>query len=104
MLKSGASRAIGATNKLGEVDKYIYNLVIKNFSTMPFCEKWLIKLIEKDSNINLQETLKRLEKKNLLSSYPPIYDIDGSYVAQHEHTIFIRENAGIMVLTKNDNY
>lgn len=104
MLKSGASGASGATNKLGEVDKYIYNLVIKNFSTMPFCEKWLIKLIEKDSNINLLETLKKLEKKNILSSYPPIYDIDGSYVAQHEHTIFIRENAGIMVLTKNDNY
>ena len=85
-------------------EKYIYDLIIKNFSTMPFCEKWLMKLINNEDNIDLFNILNNLEKKNIISSYPPIYDIDGSFVAQHEHTIFIRENAGILVLTKNDNY
>jgi methionine aminopeptidase type II len=99
--------------KLNNYDKYVYDLIIENFSTMPFCENWLTKLIEKDeknynrfdkNNINLFNIIDNLEKKHIINSYPPIYDIDGSIVAQHEHTIFIRENAGILVLTKNDNY
>ena len=60
-------------NKLNANDKYIYDLVIKNFSTMPFCEKWLMKLIKNDNkNINTLDTLNKLEKKHIISSYPQI--------------------------------
>lgn len=81
-------------------EKFVYNLIDNNYSTLPFCQKWLY---EHNNTYNYDNILKKLEKKKILQSYPPIYDIDGSIISQFEHTIFIKEN-GIINLTSNDFY
>lgn len=81
-------------------EKFVYDLIDNNYSTLPFCQKWLY---EYDKNYNYDNILKKLESKKILQSYPPIYDINGSIISQFEHTIFIKEN-GIINLTTNDFY
>ena len=58
---------------------------------------WHIDWLNKDPFVNLKE-LELLVKKDIISNYPALYDIDGSYVAQTEHTIGITEN-GVKVFT-----
>jgi methionyl aminopeptidase len=93
--------------KLKKEDMYVYSLIKNNYKTMPFCQKWLGELMEKTYDIsntfNINSTLNKLEYKNIIKSYPPIYDIEGSYVAQHEHTIYITSK-GVLNMTKNNNY
>lgn len=81
-------------------EKFVYDLIDNNYSTLPFCQKWLY---ETNNTYNYDNILKKLEKKKILQSYPPIYDIDGSIISQFEHTIFIKDN-GIINLTSNDFY
>ena len=81
-------------------EKKLFELIKKNYSTLPFCQKWLYQL---DNNINHNILLDKLVNKKILNSYPPIYDIENSIVSQFEHTIFVKNN-GIINLTKNQNY
>jgi methionyl aminopeptidase len=81
-------------------EKKFFELIKKNYSTLPFCQKWLYQL---DNSINHDILLKNLSDKKILNTYPPIYDIENSIVSQFEHTIFIKNN-GIINLTKNENY
>ena len=78
----------------------LYNMITKNYHTLPFCQKWLY---ENNRTIKHDHILEILENKNIINSYPPIYDIEDSIVSQFEHTIFIKDN-GIINLTKNDFY
>ena len=56
--------------------------------TLPFCKKWL-----KNEGIKgYQIPLSNLVSQGLVNSYPPIVSQKGTYVAQHEHTIFIGED------------
>ena len=81
-----------------EID--LYNIINHHYSTLPFCQKWLYNL---NHSINNDNILNSLEKKNIINSYPPLYDIENSIISQFEHTIFVKEN-GIINLTKNNYY
>ena len=81
-----------------EID--LYNIINNYYSTLPFCQKWLYNL---NHSINNDNILNSLEKKNIINSYPPLYDIENSIISQFEHTIFVKEN-GIINLTKNNYY
>jgi methionyl aminopeptidase len=87
-------------NNLKNEEKKLFNLINNNFYTLPFCQRWLYEL---DFNINHNLLLQNLENKKIITSYPPLYDKDNSFISQFEHTIFIKEN-GIINLTKNDFY
>jgi methionyl aminopeptidase len=87
---------------LNNEEIYLYNIINNNYSTLPFCQKWLHNL-ENSKLINYTEILNSLEQKKIINSYPPLYDIENSIVSQFEHTIFVKEN-GIINLTKNDYY
>lgn len=91
--------------KLKKDDEYLLALIKNNYSTMPFCQKWLSEIVYSinNKNDNITPTLNKLEYKNIINSYPPIYDIEGSIVAQHEHTIYITDK-GVLNMTKNKNY
>lgn len=88
------------SNNLKNEEKNLYDIIQNNYSTLPFCQKWLYELNKKLDHDNL---LKKLEDKKIINSYPPIYDIEGSIISQFEHTVFIKEN-GIINLTNNDFY
>ena len=63
--------------------------------------EWNSLFNKKNDDITL--ILNKLEYKNIINSYPPIYDIEGSIVAQHEHTIYVTDK-GVLNMTKNKNY
>jgi methionyl aminopeptidase len=97
-------------NKLKKEDIYVLSLIKNNYNTMPFCQKWLGELIysinnknENENVYNITQILNKLEYKNIINSYPPIYDIEGSIVAQHEHTIYVTDK-GVLNMSKNKNY
>ena len=87
-------------NNLKTSEKKVYDIIKKNYHTLPFCQKWLYEL---DNQTDYDNILKRLEFKKVISSFPPLYDIDNSIISQFEHTIFIKSN-GIIKLTENDFY
>jgi methionyl aminopeptidase len=94
--------------KLKKEDEYLLSLIKNNYSTMPFCQKWLSELIysidnKNQNDYNITQNLNKLEYKNIIKSYPPIYDTEGSIVAQHEHTIYITDK-GVLNMSKNKNY
>jgi len=99
-----------ANTKLKKDDIYLLSLIKNNYSTMPFCQKWLCEVVYEINNknenkidYNITQILNKLEYKNIINSYPPIYDIEGSIVAQHEHTIYITDK-GVLNISKNKNY
>lgn len=83
-----------------EDEKKLVNIILNNYYTLPFCQKWLYNI---NNTIDYNGLLKKLENKKIVNTYPPIYDINKSIVSQFEHTIFIKKN-GIINLTKNDFY
>ena len=87
-------------NNLKNNEVKLYDVIKKNYDTLPFCQRWLYELNNEINNDNL---LKKMEEKKILTAYPPIYDIEKSIISQFEHTIFIKEN-GIIKLTQNDFY
>lgn len=87
-------------NNLNQNECKVYDMIKKNYHTLPFCQRWLYEL---EKSLNYDNILEKLEKKNLVNVYPPIYDIKDSIISQFEHTIFIREK-GIINLTKNEYY
>jgi methionyl aminopeptidase len=98
---------VNVNTKLKKDDMYLLSLIKNNYSTMPFCQKWLSELFysinNNDNNNDITQHLNKLEYKNIIKSYPPIYDIEGSIVAQHEHTIYITDK-GVLNMSKNKNY
>jgi methionyl aminopeptidase len=87
-------------SKLKGEEKNYFNIINNNYFTLPFCQRWLYELYP---TLNHNDLLDKLEKKQILNSYPPLYDINNSIISQFEHTIFIKEN-GIINLTKNEFY
>ncbi len=86
---------------LGNADERdYYDIIKKNYSTLPFCQRWLYELYPA---LNHDDLLDKMSRKKVLNEYPPIYDIEKSIVSQFEHTIYVKSN-GIVNLTKNDYY
>lgn len=73
------------TEKLKSNQTYLR--IIEKRNTLPWHLDWLCG----DSKIRLPE-LKMLIDDEIVSEYPPLIDIKGSYVAQTEHTIGIYNN------------
>jgi methionyl aminopeptidase len=88
------------SKKMTKEEENILNMIRLNYSTLPFCQKWLYEL---NNTIDYDSFLHKLVQKNVINVYPPIYDIQNSIISQFEHTIYIKEN-GIINLTKNDFY
>ncbi len=70
-----------------------------NYSTLAFCRRWI-----EDAGFEKHIIpLKRLVEANIVNAYPPLSDVQGSYVAQYEHTILLRPTCK-EVLTRGDDY
>jgi len=83
----------------------------KTFGTLAFCRRWLDRedggsfttngLAGKQTNY--MPALKNLCDVGLVGAYPPLVDVQGSYVAQYEHTLLLRPTCK-EVLSKGDDY
>ncbi|MBU0907022.1 MAG: type II methionyl aminopeptidase [Nanoarchaeota archaeon] len=64
----------------------------EEFSTLPFCSRWLVKKFGSRALI----ALKRLEEAHILHQYAQLVEIDRKPVAQAEHTIILTKSEKIV--------
>ena len=91
--------------------KKLLSHINKTFGTLPFCRRWLEREDGGSATINPQGAkqerylmaLKNLVDNGIVTAYPPLCDIKGSYTAQYEHTIILRPTCK-EVLSRGDDY
>ncbi|CAM6089165.1 unnamed protein product [Calypogeia fissa] len=66
--------------------KQLLATIDKNFGTLAFCRRYLDRIGE----TKYLMALKNLCDAGVVESYPPMCDVRGSFVAQFEHTIYLR--------------
>ncbi|KAL1933883.1 hypothetical protein VTP01DRAFT_7973 [Rhizomucor pusillus] len=71
----------------------------RHFGTLPFCRRYLDRVGEEKYLI----ALKNLVSSGIVTAYPPLCDVKGSYTAQLEHTILLRPTCKEIV-SKGDDY
>ncbi|WEW55494.1 Methionine aminopeptidase 2 [Emydomyces testavorans] len=79
--------------------KNLFNVITKNFGTLPFCRRYLDRLGQEKYLLGLNS----LVSSGLVDAYPPLVDVKGSYTAQFEHTILLRPNIK-EVISRGDDY
>lgn len=83
----------------------------KTFGTLAFCRRWLERDDGGSRTINGTEgrqekylaALKNLCDVGLVTAYPPLCDVKGSYVAQYEHTFILRPTCK-EILSRGDDF
>ena len=70
--------------------KALYNHIKNNYSTLAWCRRWL------------DEGLRNLIDHQIVTPYPPLGDIEGSYVSQFEHTLILRPTIKEVVTVADD--
>ncbi|KAM3138877.1 Methionine aminopeptidase 2B [Paramecium bursaria] len=79
--------------------KQLLNYINKNFDTLAFCRRFL----DRGGQTNYLLALKNLVDLGIINALPPLCDRRGSYVAQYEHTIFLKSSCK-EVLSRGDDY
>lgn len=79
--------------------KNLLHSITKNFGTLPFCRRYLDRLGETKYLMGL----KNLVEAGVVTAYPPLCDVRGSYVAQYEHTLLLRPTCK-EVLSRGDDF
>lgn len=79
--------------------KRLLKLINENFGTLAWCKRWVEDLGETSYQVGLRELL----HAEIVCEYPPLVDIPGSYVAQYEHSLFLKPT-GKEILSKGDDY
>lgn len=79
--------------------KQLLATIDKNFGTLAFCRRFLDRLGETKYLMGL----KNLCDAGIIQAYPPLCDIKGSFVSQHEHTILLRPTCK-EIISKGDDY
>lgn len=79
--------------------KELLSLVDRNFSTLAFCRRWVDDLGLKSYLLGLKE----LVEWDVITPYPPLVDVKGSYTAQFEHTILLRPTCK-EIISRGDDY
>ena len=75
--------------KLSRVNKF-QKEIQKRFKTLPFCDRWVSDVEHYKSLLNI------LVKKNIVKSYPPVYDEKGAYVSQFENTVYLKNDKKVI--------
>ncbi|OHT12463.1 Methionine aminopeptidase 2 [Tritrichomonas foetus] len=111
-LETFATTGLGITYSRGATSHYMINpkapkakngslrdledCIMKNFKTLAFCQRF----IERAGKTNFQNTLDKLVHQKIVNAYPPLCDVEGSYVSQHEHCFGIFEK-GLEVFSRD---
>ena len=75
-------------------DRELYEKIGRYYKSLPFTNRWMDKV---------DMYMGKLVEYEIVDTFAPIYDVKGSYVAHHEHNVFIMER-GKIHLTKNVYY
>lgn len=75
-------------------EKQLLEVIQKRFKTLPFSERWLSDLADKDT---LERNLKSLVRKKALNSYPLLIEVRKGMVSQFEHTVYVDKDQTIIL-------
>ncbi|KAF3905835.1 hypothetical protein AA313_de0206864 [Arthrobotrys entomopaga] len=79
--------------------KKLHKTIRENFSTIPFCRRYLERLgVER-----YLAGMNSLVSNGIVEAYKPLVDSEGAYTAQFEHTLLLREQHK-EVLSRGDDY
>ncbi|MEK6819644.1 MAG: type II methionyl aminopeptidase [Nanoarchaeota archaeon] len=92
---SGIFRMEDDRNVRSPIAREILEFIIKEYNTLPFCSRWLVKKFGTKALIGL----KHLEENGNIHSYAELIETSNGKVAQTEHTILVEKNE-IIVTTK----
>ena len=92
---SGIYRLIDDKNIRSSLAREVLELIKKDYSSLPFCSRWIVKNLGSRAMIGL----KQLEENGNLHHYAELIENSRGKVAQTEHTILVEENK-ITVTTK----
>ncbi|KAJ2745121.1 Methionine aminopeptidase 2 [Coemansia sp. BCRC 34301] len=79
--------------------KKLLHSITKNFGTLPFCRRYLDRIGESHYYLGLRH----LVDDGIVTAYPPLCDVKGSYTAQSEHTFILRPTVK-EVLSRGEDY
>ncbi len=92
---SGIYQLISEKNIRNPIARQVLELIKKEYQTLPFCSRWIVKKFGTKALIGL----KQLEENKNLHHYAVLVETSHKNVAQTEHTILIDDNK-IIVTTK----
>jgi len=95
--KSGIYRLENEGNVRDPSARKMLDYIKENYSTLPFCERWLAKEFGSRTRLSLMF----LEKANIISQYSQLIEKNHSPVAQSEHTLIIEK--GKLEVTTSEN-
>lgn len=79
--------------------RQLLQYIDKKYNTLAFCRRWL----DRDGQNGYTLGLKNLCDLGIINPCPPLCDVRGSYVAQFEHTFFLKASCK-EVLSRGDDY
>ena len=77
-------------------EQLIFNYIKNEYKTLPFTERWLVRLLNKN---RLRNAIRRLYERRIIRGYPILVEASKSMVAQFEHTVLILDKE-VIVTTK----
>ena len=78
--------------------KELMRAIDKQFSTLPFCRRWLDDMGQTRHLL----ALKHLVDNGLVQDYPPLVDVKGCFTSQMEHTVILRPTCKEIVSRGDD--
>jgi methionyl aminopeptidase len=88
------------TYKVPKNKTKFYNNLLKNFNTIPYCDRYLDKLYHYDV---YKPKMEKLADLKIVKKYPPLHCKEGGMTAQYEHTIHLDEGKKI-IFSKSTDY
>ncbi len=79
-------------------ERKLFNTIRQRFKTLPFTERWLQDVFERDVE-RLRKTMEKLLSKKIIFGYPILVEAGNGMVAQFEHTILVLDKE-VIVTTK----
>ena len=92
---SGIFKMENAKSVRTQISKEILDYISKEYSTLPFAKRWLLK---KFPEFKVNFALNNLEREGIISQYKQLPEKRKGIVSQEEHTLLIDDN--VKILTK----
>jgi len=85
---SGIYQLINPKNTRSQISRDILDYIVEEYSTLPFCSRWLVKKFGTKSLL----ALRQLEQENILHQYSQLVEISKGIVSQAENTFLIKKD------------
>lgn len=83
--------------------KSLLKVVEQNFGTLVFAKRYLERVDDLKNERNWHLGMRTLVQAGVVERYAPLVDVEGSYIAQFEHTVLLRPNCK-EVVSRGEDY